>query len=131
MRGLVLTLGLAVLIGSLPIGAVAVAADSVDDYAQGAVARVAAKAEAAGKALVGKKKKKDKKKKFADWDEVIEDTKKIEGLFPLYYNKKDQKLFMEIGSGQYNKELILPISIARGAGWLYMGGLDKLHGSSR
>ncbi len=63
-----------------------------------------------------------KKKKFPEWTEVIKGTKKIEGLFPLHYSKKEQKLFMEISKSQYEKELILPISIAKGTGSFFLGG---------
>ena len=64
----------------------------------------------------------EEKKKFPEWDKVVEGAKRLEGLFPLYYNEKEQKLFMEIKQEQYNKELILPIAIARGAGLMYLGG---------
>ncbi len=60
--------------------------------------------------------------KFPDWDKVIKGAKKIEGLFPLYFNEKDQALHMEIRQDQYGQELILPISIARGAGSMFLGG---------
>jgi hypothetical protein len=60
--------------------------------------------------------------KFPEWSKVTEGAKKLEGLFPLYFNEKDQKLFLEIRRDQYNQELILPISIARGAGAMYLGG---------
>ena len=49
-------------------------------------------------------------------------SKRLEGLFPLYYDEKEQKLFMEINQDQYDKELILPIAIARGAGSTFLGG---------
>ena len=61
-------------------------------------------------------------KKFPEWDKVVEGAKRLEGLFPLYYNEKEQKLFMELAANQYDKELILPIAIARGAGLMYLGG---------
>ncbi len=60
--------------------------------------------------------------KFPEWSKVTEGAKMLEGLFPLYYNEKDQKLFMVIQQKQYNEELILPISIARGAGSMFLGG---------
>ena len=50
--------------------------------------------------------------KFPEWHKVIEGAKTIEGLFPLYYNEKDQKLFMSIRQNQYEEEFVLPISIA-------------------
>lgn len=60
--------------------------------------------------------------KFPKWDKVTEGAKRLEGVFPLYYNEKEQQLFMEIKRDQFGKELILPISIARGAGFMYLGG---------
>lgn len=81
-------------------------------------AKVDAKAAAVKAAAEAAKKK---KQKFPKWDEVIKDTKKLEGLFPLYYDKKGQRLFMEIGRNQYDKELILPMAISRGSGW-FLGG---------
>ncbi len=62
------------------------------------------------------------KKKFPEWDKVVEGATRLEGLFALYYNEKEQKLFMEVRQDQYNKEIILPIAIARGAGLMYLGG---------
>ena len=58
----------------------------------------------------------EEKKKLPEWDKVVDGAKRLEGLFPLYYNEKEQKLFMEIRQDQYDKEMILPIAIARGAG---------------
>jgi hypothetical protein len=62
------------------------------------------------------------KSKLPEWEKVVEGAKRLEGLFPLYYNEKEQKLFMEIRKDQYDKELILPIAIARGVGLTYLGG---------
>ena len=64
----------------------------------------------------------DEKHKFPDWDKVVEGAKLLDGLFPLYYDEKEQKLFMEVKQDQYDKELILPIAIARGTGSTYLGG---------
>ncbi|MGO8753500.1 MAG: zinc-dependent metalloprotease, partial [Thermoguttaceae bacterium] len=61
-------------------------------------------------------------KKLPEWDKVVEGAKRMEGLFPLYYNEKEQKLFMEVQQAQYDKEVILPMAIARGAGIMYLGG---------
>ena len=52
-------------------------------------------------------------KKLPEWDKVVEGAKRMEGLFPLYYNEKEQKLFMEVQQAQYDKEVILPMAIAR------------------
>lgn len=60
--------------------------------------------------------------KFPDWNKTIEGAKQIDGLFTLFYNEKDQKLLMAIKREQYNQEFVLPISIARGAGMMYLGG---------
>ncbi|MCI0530139.1 MAG: DUF5117 domain-containing protein, partial [Nitrospira sp.] len=57
-----------------------------------------------------------------NWDEVLKDSKKLEGLFNLYYKEKDQQLFMELRPDQYNQELLCSIAIARGAGWRFLGG---------
>jgi len=62
------------------------------------------------------------KARLPDWDKVVEGVKRLEGLFPLYYQEKEQRLFMEVRKDQYDKELILPIAIARGAGLAYLGG---------
>src|SRR5262249_21018088 len=60
--------------------------------------------------------------KFPDWNKTIEGAKQIDGLFTMFYNEKDQKLLMAIRRDQYNQEFVLPISIARGAGMMYLGG---------
>ncbi|MGD9646683.1 MAG: zinc-dependent metalloprotease, partial [Pirellulales bacterium] len=64
----------------------------------------------------------DADKKFPAWDTVIKDHKKLEGFFDLYYNEKDQSLLMEIKADQFDKDLISPIAIARGAGFWFLGG---------
>ena len=64
------------------------------------------------------------KKTLPEWDKVVEGATRMEGLFPLYYNAKEQKLFMEVQQTQYDKEMILPMAIARGAGMMYLGGDD-------
>ncbi len=60
--------------------------------------------------------------KFPEWNKVIEGAKHIDGLFPLYFNQEQEKLFMAIRPDQYEQELVLPISIARGAGMMFLGG---------
>jgi hypothetical protein len=60
--------------------------------------------------------------KFPAWDTVIKDHKKLEGLFNLYYSEKDQSLLMEVRADQFDKDLISPIAIARGAGFWILGG---------
>ena len=34
----------------------------------------------------------DEKKTFPEWDKVVDGAKRLEGLFPLYYDEKQQKL---------------------------------------
>jgi hypothetical protein len=60
--------------------------------------------------------------KFPEWSKVTEGAKQVDGLFTLYYNEKEQKLFMAIRRDQYNQEFVLPMSIARGAGMMFLGG---------
>ncbi len=62
------------------------------------------------------------KKTLPEWEKVVEGATRMEGLFPLYYNEKEQKLLMEVQQAQYDQEIILPIAIARGAGMAYLGG---------
>ncbi len=64
---------------------------------------------------------KKEEQKFPKWDDVIKGAEAIKGLFTLYFNKKEQKLLLEVSKSQYDKELILPIAISRGSGW-YLGG---------
>ena len=66
--------------------------------------------------------KPSEEKKLPEWDKVVDGAKRLEGLFPLYYNEKEQKLWMEFSASNYDKELILPIAIAQGAGLMYLGG---------
>ncbi len=61
-------------------------------------------------------------KTYPAWAEVTKGMTAMPGLLPLYYSEKEQKLYMEISKANYNKEFILPISIARGAGMMYLGG---------
>lgn len=66
--------------------------------------------------------KAEEPKKFPEWDKVVKDAKKLEGLLNLYFNEKEQELFMEIRKDQYDKDFICPISIARGTGGWFLGG---------
>jgi hypothetical protein len=77
---------------------------------------------AAKSAAMAKAAAMDAVKKFPEWDKVVEGTTRMDGLFNLYYSEKEQKLLMEIRQDQYDKEVILPIAIARGAGLMYLGG---------
>lgn len=62
------------------------------------------------------------KSKFPAWDEVTKDHKKLEGFLDMYYNEKEQSLLLELKSSNLDKDLILPMAIARGAGSLILGG---------
>jgi len=62
------------------------------------------------------------KSKLPKWDEVIKDHKKLEGFLNLYYNEKEQTLFMELKSGDLKKDFLLPMAIARGSGRMFLGG---------
>src|SRR5262249_49765571 len=56
-------------------------------------------------------------KKFEDFDRVVKGTRELEGLFHLY--TRDDAVFMEIRSDQFDKPFLCPIAIAHGLG---MGG---------
>jgi hypothetical protein len=57
-------------------------------------------------------------KKFEDFDKTVKGAKEHDGLFKLHH--KDDKVYAEIRPDQFDKPLLAPIAIARGAG---MGGL--------
>ncbi|MDE2509004.1 MAG: DUF5118 domain-containing protein, partial [Planctomycetota bacterium] len=50
--------------------------------------------------------------KYRDFNEVVDGSEKIEGLFTLH--KKDDHLYAEIRPFQFDQPLIAPIMIARG-----------------
>jgi hypothetical protein len=56
--------------------------------------------------------------RFENFDHVVKGAKEYDGLFKLH--QKDDRLYAEIRPDQFDKPLLLPIAIARGAG---MGGL--------
>lgn len=49
---------------------------------------------------------KKEEQKFPKWDDVIKGAETLKGLFTLYFNKKEQKLLLEVSKSQYDKELI-------------------------
>ncbi len=55
--------------------------------------------------------------RFENFERVVRGSKEFDGLFKLH--QKDDKLYAEIKHDQFDKPLLLPIAIARGAG---MGG---------
>lgn len=61
-------------------------------------------------------------KTYPAFEEVTKGMTVMPGLLPLYFSEKEQKLYMEISKASLNQEFILPISIARGAGMMYLGG---------
>lgn len=61
-------------------------------------------------------------KKFPEWSEVTKDCDRLNGILPLFYDEKGQKLFMEISRDKYEREFIFPIAISRGAGSALLGG---------
>lgn len=66
-----------------------------------------------------KKKKKDKGQPF---DEVIEGYQKIEGLFTLYHNKEEEKVYLEIRPAQLGRLYLLNITRQGGEGYFFDGG---------
>jgi hypothetical protein len=56
--------------------------------------------------------------RLQDFNTVVKGAKEYDGLFKLY--QKDDRLYMEIQPQQFDKPLLCPIAVARGAG---MGGL--------
>ncbi len=58
-------------------------------------------------------------KKFPDFDKVVKGAKEIDGLFKLWFNEKEDKLYAEIKPSQLNRPFLCPMAIARGMG---MGG---------
>src|SRR5439155_17198891 len=56
-------------------------------------------------------------KKYEDFNKVVQGAKEYEGLFKLHL--KDDHLYMEIQSHQFERPFLLPMAIARGIG---MGG---------
>ncbi len=55
--------------------------------------------------------------RFGDFNATVQGSKTYEGLYKLY--QKDDKVYMEIQPHHFNKPLLCPIAVARGAG---MGG---------
>jgi hypothetical protein len=53
-------------------------------------------------------------KKFEDFDKVIKGAKEYDGLFKLY--QKEDRLYAEVRPDQFDRPLLCPIAIARGAG---------------
>jgi hypothetical protein len=56
--------------------------------------------------------------RFPDFNTVVKGAKEYEGLFKLY--QKEDRVYMEIMPHQFNKPVLCPVAVARGAG---IGGL--------
>jgi hypothetical protein len=54
-------------------------------------------------------------KKYPDFSKVTQGAKEYDGLFKLYH--KDDHLYMEIASHQFDRPFLLPMAIARGMGY--------------
>ena len=64
-----------------------------------------------------KAKKKPAASRFPAWDTVLKGAEKVaapdgeRALVNLFFNKQQNHLFMELGSGQVNNDLLLPIAM--------------------
>ncbi|MFC2171185.1 zinc-dependent metalloprotease [Acidobacteriota bacterium] len=67
----------------------------------------------------GKDKDKDKKKPFED---VIEDMKKHEGLFNVYWDAEKHKMYMEIKPDQMETHYLCSPTVTKGLGRFIIGG---------
>src|SRR5262245_36104423 len=55
----------------------------------------------------------DSPKKFGDFNKLVKGAKELDGLFKLYH--KDDHVYMEIQPHQFDKPLLAPAAVARGA----------------
>ncbi len=53
---------------------------------------------------------------FKPFDQVIQDASRIDGLFPLYHNKRSGKLFAEIAPNQLNRNYLTAMTLESGIG---------------
>src|SRR5260370_36748768 len=56
----------------------------------------------------------DIRPRMQDFNTVVKGAKEYDGLFKLY--QKDDRLYMEIMPQQFDKPILCPIAVARGAG---------------
>uniref|UniRef100_A0A0C1RJD1 DUF5118 domain-containing protein n=1 Tax=Tolypothrix bouteillei VB521301 TaxID=1479485 RepID=A0A0C1RJD1_9CYAN len=56
------------------------------------------------------------KEEFEAFDKVIKDTEKLEGLFTLYRNKEQNKIYLEIKPTQLNKNYLATATLESGIG---------------
>lgn len=75
-------------------------------------------------AKADEKKDSDKKKKpkEPEFDELIEDYEKIEGLFTLYQNEKEGKVYLEIKPEQFDKIYLANLTRESGEGTIFDAG---------
>jgi hypothetical protein len=71
-------------------------------------------ADAAAKAKEAAHREPEGDRKFPEFNEVTKGATRIDGLFTLY--RKDEHLYAEIRSNQFDQPLLAPINIARGMG---------------
>ncbi|MEC4818389.1 MAG: zinc-dependent metalloprotease [Scytonema sp. PMC 1069.18] len=57
-----------------------------------------------------------KKQELESFDKVIKDTEKLEGLFTLYRNKEENKIYLEIKPEQLNKNFLATATLESGIG---------------
>jgi hypothetical protein len=86
------------------------------------VSEVTVTAEDSSKTDSTAKKDKKKKPKGTPFEEVVEDYQKIEGLFTFYRNDEENKVYMAILPGQFDKLYLMNISRDGGDGYLFDGG---------
>jgi hypothetical protein len=60
--------------------------------------------------------KPSKKEELEDFNEVIKDTQKQQGLFTLYRNKEENKIYLEIKPEQLNKNFLATATLESGIG---------------
>ncbi len=65
---------------------------------------------------------KKKKPKEPEFEELIEDFEKIEGLFTLYQNKKEGKVYIEIKPDQFGEVYLMNLTRESGEGTIFDGG---------
>lgn len=65
---------------------------------------------------------KKKKPKEPEFEKLIEDFEKIEGLFTLYQNEKEGKVYIEIKPGQFGEVYLMNLTREAGDGAIFDGG---------
>jgi hypothetical protein len=123
---------LAALVASVPALAQAEDTKEGGDQPKATTAADQVKAEAGDKSSGNAEKAEgdSTESKYPPFDKVIKDAKTYSGLFKLY--EKDNTLYAELGSGQFDKDFIVLISIAKGIGQTpLLGGMSWGFGDER